>query len=173
MKDPYLLVLAGLALSFALPAFAQETNRPDPQLRQQLETFAKKEDEAFNKNDAAAVAALFEEDAVMVTNRGPIYGREAIEKHLVDLFKHVHFSNHTIKIDQTSPHMLGTTDKAWNNGEWSTTVQGHNGALIEMKGYWSSITIHEGDTWKDQLQTFNITPAPAATPSPVTTPSGQ
>ena len=75
MKIRSLLALVGLALSFALPAFAQETNRPDPQLRQQLETFAKKEDEAFNKNDAAAVAALFEEDAVMVTNRGPIRSR--------------------------------------------------------------------------------------------------
>jgi uncharacterized protein (TIGR02246 family) len=165
MKIRSLLAFVGLAISFALPIVAQETTTPDPQLRQQLETFAKKEDEAFNKNDAAAVAALFEEDAVMVTNRGPIYGREAIEKHLVDLFKHVHFSNHTIKIDQISPHMIGTTDKAWNNGEWSTTVQGQNGSPIEMKGYWSSITVHEGNTWRDQLQTFNITPAPAATPS--------
>ena len=165
MKNRSLLALVGLAISFALPIVAQETTTPDPQLRQQLEAFAKKEDEAFNNNDAAAVAALFVDDAVMVTNRGPIYGREAIEKHLVDLFKHVHFSNHLIKVDQISPHMIGTTDKAWNNGEWSTTVQGQNGSPIEMKGYWSSITVHEGNTWRDQLQTFNITPAPAATPS--------
>jgi uncharacterized protein (TIGR02246 family) len=168
-----LIAIAGLVIGFAMPAFAQQTNTPDPQLRQQLEAFAKKEDEAFNNNDAAAVAALFMEDAVMVTNRGPIYGREAIEKHLEDLFKHVHFSNHIIKVDQISPHMIGTTDKAWNNGEWSTTVQGQNGAPIEMKGYWSSITVHEGNTWKDQLQTFNITPAPAATPSPTGSPSNQ
>jgi hypothetical protein len=75
MKIRSLLALVGLAISFALPIVAQETTRPDPQLRQQLEAFAKKEDEAFNNNDAAAVAALFVDGAVMVTNRGPIYGR--------------------------------------------------------------------------------------------------
>jgi hypothetical protein len=79
MKIPSLLALVALAINFALPIFAQETTTPDPQLRQQLEAFAKKEEEAFNNNDAAAAAALFVEDAVMVTNRGPIYGREAIE----------------------------------------------------------------------------------------------
>jgi hypothetical protein len=36
-----------------------------------------KYDEAYNKNDAAALAALFAEDAVVVTDTGPIYGREA------------------------------------------------------------------------------------------------
>jgi hypothetical protein len=51
--------LVGLAMSFALPTFAQQTNRPDPKLRQQYVALVKKYDEAANKNDAAAVAALF------------------------------------------------------------------------------------------------------------------
>jgi uncharacterized protein (TIGR02246 family) len=42
----------------------------------------------FNNNgDAAAVAACFTEDAVLVTDTGPIYGREAIEKYHADQFK--------------------------------------------------------------------------------------
>jgi uncharacterized protein (TIGR02246 family) len=54
---------------------------PDPQLRQQVVAAKyKKYDEAFNKNDAAAVVGLFTEDAVFVTPTGPVYGREAIEK---------------------------------------------------------------------------------------------
>jgi hypothetical protein len=36
MKIHSLLALVGLAISFALPAFAQQTNAPDPQLHQQI-----------------------------------------------------------------------------------------------------------------------------------------
>ena len=67
-----------------------------------------KYDEAFNKNDAAALAALYTEDAVVVTDTGPIYGREAIEKYFADVFKQVHVSNHLGKGDQYSPHIIGT-----------------------------------------------------------------
>jgi hypothetical protein len=45
--------------------------------------------------------------------------------------------------------------------------------LVEIKGYWSDVNVREGNTWKDQLETFNITPAPAATPSPAASPSNQ
>ena len=38
---------------------AEQTNIPDPQLREQLIAFEKKYDEAFNNNDAAAVAVFF------------------------------------------------------------------------------------------------------------------
>jgi hypothetical protein len=40
----------------------------DPQLRQVADALSKKFDEAYDNNDAAAVAALFTEDAVLVTN---------------------------------------------------------------------------------------------------------
>ena len=36
MKMRLLIALAGLAISFALPTFAQQTNTLDPQLHQQL-----------------------------------------------------------------------------------------------------------------------------------------
>jgi ketosteroid isomerase-like protein len=39
------------------------------------------------------LAALYTEDAILVNDTGPIYGRKAIEKHCADLFKQVHFSN--------------------------------------------------------------------------------
>ena len=80
MKTRLLIALVGLAISFALPTFAQQTNTPDPQIVEQLNAITKKFDEAFNNNDAAALAALFTEDAVLVSRQGPIYGREAIEK---------------------------------------------------------------------------------------------
>ena len=57
-------------------------------------------DEAFNNNDAAALAAFFTEDAVQVTPEGPIYGREAIEKQFADLFTQIHVSEHINKTDR-------------------------------------------------------------------------
>jgi hypothetical protein len=79
MKIRLLLTLAGLALGFAVPAFAQEKDTVDPQIRQQLDALFKKFDEASNKADAAALAALFTEDAVEVGPDGPVYGRQALE----------------------------------------------------------------------------------------------
>jgi ketosteroid isomerase-like protein len=139
-----------------------KANTPDPALRQQVDAKIKKYDDAFNKNDAGAVAAFFAEDAVLVTNQGPIYGREAIEKHFTDVFQKYHFSNHTAKADQYSPHIIGTAgNEMWSNGEWSETLQEKTGDPIPLTGYWSEIYVREGDTWKVRMQMWNITPAEA------------
>jgi hypothetical protein len=66
MKVPLVVALVGLAISFALPTLAQQTNTPDSQLRQQIDALHKKESDAYNNGDAAAVAALYAEDAVLV-----------------------------------------------------------------------------------------------------------
>jgi hypothetical protein len=49
-----LLALLGLAISFALPAFAQHKETVDPQLREALLALAKRFEEAWNNNDADA-----------------------------------------------------------------------------------------------------------------------
>jgi ketosteroid isomerase-like protein len=163
MKMRLLLALAGLAISFALPTFAQQTNTPDPKLRQQFIAFGKKLDEAWNNNDPSALTAFYMEDAVIVRDTGPVYGREAIEKWFTDLFKQVHISNHLATVDQNSPHVIGTGgNEIWGNGGWSSTLQGQKGGPIEMKGYFSCILVRDGDAWKFRMETFNITPAPAA-----------
>jgi uncharacterized protein (TIGR02246 family) len=179
MKIRLLLTLVGLAISFALPTFAQQTNTPDPRLREWLVALDKKHAEPWNKNDAAAVAALFTEDAVYVTDRGPVNGRQAIEKYFADLFQKMHFSNHLITVDQFSPHIIGTAgDEMWATGERSLTIQDQNFGPVEAKGYWGAIKVREGDdNWKIRMLTFNTPPPPTATgtatPSPTTTPSNQ
>ena len=65
-----LFVLAGLAISFALPTSAKQKETVDPQILQQYEELRKKFDEAMNNNNASALAACFTKDAVLVTNRG-------------------------------------------------------------------------------------------------------
>jgi hypothetical protein len=72
MKNPFLFALVVLAISLALPAFAQQKDAVDPQTTQKLDANIKAFDEAINNNDATAVAAIFTEDAVFVTDRGPV-----------------------------------------------------------------------------------------------------
>ena len=104
MKIRLVVALVGLAISIALPAIA-ETNTPDPQLREKLVAAIKKHTDALDKNDAAAIAANFTEDGVLVTQDGSFFGREAIEKHYVDDFsQQIHLSNNTATPDQDSPH---------------------------------------------------------------------
>ena len=146
-----------------MPAFAQQQKTPDPQVREQIVALHKKFDEAFNNNDAAALAALYTEDAVLVNDTGPVYGREAIEKGYADLFKQVHFSNCSSKGDQYSPHVIGTAgNEAWSNGEYTQTIQGQNWGPVQHKGNWVEIYRREGDTWRKRLDMWNLSPAPAA-----------
>ena len=154
-----LLTLVGLAISFALPTFAQQKETADSQIDEQV---TKKIDEAFNNGDAAALATLFTQDAVWVTPQGPVVGREAIQQRFAGMFQQGHYSNHLNKDDQGSPHMIGTAgNEVWRAGEWSSTLQGKSGGPIQLKGYWGAINVREGETWKIRMLTFNVTPAPA------------
>ena len=143
-------VLVGLAISFALPTFAQQTNKPDPQLRERLITRIKAHTDALDKNDAAAVAANFTEDAVNVEQDGTTLGREAIEKLWADRFQKVHFTNNIVVVDEDSPHIVGTDGrKMWATGRWSAIIQGKDWGPKNIKGYWS--VIREGDDWKIRI----------------------
>jgi uncharacterized protein (TIGR02246 family) len=165
MKISSVVTLVGLAIFFALPTFAQQTNTPDPQLRQRLLAVIEKHADAMNKNDAAAAAALFTEDAIYLTDRGPINGREAIEKMYADLFQKVRFSDHVITVDRNSPHIIGTDGKEmWATGGWSSTIQVQNSDPIQIKGYWS--VIREGDDLKIRMLSPNVTQRTLSRPRP-------
>ena len=162
MKTPLLVAVAGLAIGSALPIFAQQTNTPDPQLRQKLLEMAKNFEEAFNNNDASMLAALFTEDAVLVNDSGPVYGREAIKKYYTDLFQNVHFSNNVTTYDPNSPHLIGTYNKEmWENGAWSMTWQVKGGDPVQGKGYHASVAVLEGAALKKRMLVSNVTPPPA------------
>ena len=83
MKLGLLSVLAGLAIGFAVPSIAQEQNAVDPEVRQQIEALITKQDEAFNKNDAAGCTAEYTQDAIEVwsweTAGGAAISQQAIE----------------------------------------------------------------------------------------------
>lgn len=158
MKIRLLVSIIGVVISFALTTLAQQKGAPDPELRQMIDAFAKKYAEAVNNNDAAAIAAFYTEDGVLVTSEGPKYGREAIERFYADLFRQFHFSNYSSKADQYSPHLIGTTgNQTLEIGEWSCTVEGHGGSPVQLKGYYSSIYNRAGNDWKISMVTSNMT----------------
>jgi ketosteroid isomerase-like protein len=186
MKLRLLATLVGLAIDFALTTFAQQASKtedgsgvripdtPNPRLHQAIAALYKKYDEAFDNNDGSALAALFTEDAVLVTNIGTIKGREAIEEMYKDLFKQVHFSNQLTAIDQDSPRAIGTAgNEIWGIGVWSNTIQSKDCSPEDERGSWGSITVFEDGIWKNRMQILNITSAPAETPSPPASPSSQ
>jgi uncharacterized protein (TIGR02246 family) len=84
MKMRFLLTLAGFAIGFVVPTLAQEQISVDPEVRQQIEAVHMKFVDAQNKGDAAAIAALFTQDAVQLwyglSAGGLASGQEAIEK---------------------------------------------------------------------------------------------
>jgi uncharacterized protein (TIGR02246 family) len=185
MKNRSLISLVGLAMSFALPTFAQERETVDPQLIQKLyDTLSKEWNDARNNHDASAIAALYTENAVDVIDSGPLYGRQAIEKFYADNSKGWQPKNHTSTIDPHSVRMLGP-DNLTCSGEWSETGKGKNGEDVPVKGFFSEIDTRQGDAWKISRLTGNLTSdswariynsfglPPAETPSPTASPSSK
>jgi hypothetical protein len=72
MKIHLLLALAVFAISFTVPTFAQQKDTLDPEIAQQIRVLPMKFHEAINRNDAAAIAALYTEDGVNVASGGSI-----------------------------------------------------------------------------------------------------
>ena len=162
MKTGSLLAVAGSVICFAVPAFAQQKNTADSKIVQQRDLFgvakaiddfgalSLKLDEAFNKNDASAIAALFTEDGILVTSDGMFSGRQAIEKRYADIFQ-----RWPITTFSGQRYQLNAIDNAvWSVGEWWSTIQSETGPKFEG-GYWSAIYIHDGDDWKIRLLTVS------------------
>jgi uncharacterized protein (TIGR02246 family) len=186
MKIGLLLAVAGLAICSALPTFAQQKETVDPQLIQKLDdTVNKKYNEAINNHDPAATGALYTEDAIFLTDTGPVYGRKAIEKWYEDQYKGgSQPKNNTATMDPHSVRMLGP-DNLTYNVDWSETDKGKNGEDVPIKGYCTVVATRQGDGWKVCVLTSNLTPdswaliyksfglPPAATPSPTATSANQ
>jgi uncharacterized protein (TIGR02246 family) len=164
------LTIQALVISFALPTLAQQKEETgDSQMSaegrsydvsRQLDEKIKNYDEAINRNDAAAVASLFTDDAIFVNYGGSLCGREAIEKQYAEWFKQWHHNNHLDIKDSDSLRVVGTADNIALNGKWSETDQ-QGEASVQLNGYWSAIYVRVGDTWKIRWLTYNVAPFPA------------
>jgi uncharacterized protein (TIGR02246 family) len=151
MKTHLLGALVGLAISFALPIFAQEQSAVDPKTRQEIEAVLMQIGEAYNKHDAAAVAALYTHDAVRVDNpsgfgRALIVGRKAIEKLLETDFTGSWSSSPRVgKLVQ----IYAFEDSIASISEWSRAQ--YNGHSVQ-------IFVRDPDTWKIRMEYNSVAP---------------
>jgi ketosteroid isomerase-like protein len=179
MNKCLVVPLVGLAISPALPTYAQQKDLADPQTTQKLLAGKKADEEAHNNYDAAATAAEFTDDAVYSTPGGTVIGRQAIQKYYTDLYQWWHPENRITKLDENAPHLIGTAgNELWATGEYRETGQGKTGERLPIKGHWACIYVREGDDWKIRVATWYTHPdsvilinksfasQPAATPSP-------
>jgi hypothetical protein len=91
-----------------------------------------------------------------------------------DMFLKFHLSEDKTKADQNSPHTIGTAgNEIWETGDWTVILQAQNGPPVHLQGHNAFVDIREGDDWKVRMEIFNVTPPPAAKPSPTTSPSSQ
>ena len=146
--------LVGLTISLALPAAAQQTKCDGPQdVCQAVADIGRKYDEAFSKQDAAGVAALYTPDAVLVAEAPIIHGQDAIQKFYAGLAKAGQMGKHSVEIDQV--HVQGNT--AWGVGSWQ--VNPSSGGP-PVHGNWGAAYAPEGGTWKIRMLTANVIQTP-------------
>jgi len=143
-RSPFFAAL--LTVCLAIPAAAQQPS--EQQARSAIERLLETWDTAANRKDAAAVAALYTEDAMRVTPRGISYGRAAIEKDLVETFKVTR--NIADKVEKVQ--VVG--EVVLVSATWSATLQSKDGP-IQARGYWGGVYVRDGDTWKTRLAITN------------------
>jgi ketosteroid isomerase-like protein len=144
MKVRLLLAIAGLAIGFTVPASAQEQNTVDPEVRQQIEAVLMKFGEAFNKHDAAAIAALYTQNAIRLESwwsEGGL-GQQAIEKSYAGMLASMpgEFVGQVVQVYAIGNDMCVITKDS-------------EGAL--WKGYKTWICVRDADTWKIRMEYVN------------------
>ena len=144
MKIRSVLALVGLAISFALPTFAQQKDAVDPEVRQQIEALLMKFGEAFNKHDPAAIAALYTQNAIRLESwwsEGAL-GQQAIEKSYADMLASMpgEFVGQVVQVYAIGNDMCVITKDS-------------EGAL--WKGYKTWICNRDADTWKIRMEYVN------------------
>ena len=145
MKIRLVFAFVGFAISLAVPTFAQEQNAVDPEVRQQIEDAYKNFHDAYNKHDAAAVAALFTLDAVEViegrSEGGLSSGQEAIKK----MFEIELASGSTVSGKIVQVYAVGSAVCAISE---FTSQRHHTGSGV-------TIFVRDADEWKIRMQYSN------------------
>jgi ketosteroid isomerase-like protein len=104
--------------------------------------------DAANKQNAAAIAALYTADAptkaVLIVSQGPLHGQSEIQQGLQAQFQ-AGWAN--IKLTDDEDHPQGNW--AWSVGTWSSTFGG-----AQVNGWWSAVWVQQGTAWKIQQQSI-------------------
>jgi uncharacterized protein (TIGR02246 family) len=151
-----LLLIALIAVASVTSAATQPKKSMDA--RQAAEVVLAKFDVAFNKQDAAGIAALFVPGGTFVpalpspTLGAVMSGQQKIEKFFSAAF-HT-FTTESLKVVKAGP--LGDT-AVWAVADLHLTGQGQNGP-VEIRGHVGTVFVRSGGTWKIQMTIANGKP---------------
>ena len=109
--------------------------------------------DAFNKGDANAISAMYAPQAIEVTPEGIRVGPGAVRERVERGIKEDKMSNMTIVATKCG----GDNSWRWSSGTWK--ADSSHGPL---SGFWTAIEAKEGNSWKMQNLTYNMTPPPPA-----------
>jgi uncharacterized protein (TIGR02246 family) len=141
------LVLTALIAGGAPAAIAQDKTASEA-VTQAIKAAHDKFSEAWNKHDAAGIAALCTADGVFVTPTGIAFGREEIENWYKKLFTQIAAKGFVEPVDQVQM-LSGNTAIAL--GHW--TLQSPS-----LKGNWTEVYQLQGQVWNIRLHAHNVTP---------------
>jgi uncharacterized protein (TIGR02246 family) len=138
-----------LALTFAVvaPAFAADDAKT---IAQQLDD---KWIEAYSKNDAAALTALYTADAVLLPQGSaqPVIGASNIRKFMDEMIKQK-LENMVLPVAQAN--MLDSKS-LYQAGTWAADAGGQH-----VVGTYMSVIVLDGANWKYRADTWNMMPPP-------------
>lgn len=111
--------------------------------------------EAYNRKNAAAVAALFTDDAVRVNAQGIIRGREAIHNATQAALD---AGGRDLNLQYHETHVDGNT--GWSVAEANFQVRGQDGKDLPAHVLATSFWIQSGGVWKIRAQSLVNAPPP-------------
>ena len=115
---------------------------------------------AFNKGDAAGIAAIYADDArLMPPNHALINGREAIQEYMKEGFGGASGMQMSIKADESV--VMGP--QAYRRGTYRIT--GADGAELEV-GKYVEVWKKAGENWQIAIDIWNTDTAAAPAPAP-------
>ena len=155
-------ILSLLVITLAVPFLVSCTTAPPPDTTaedlQAIKAVSEQFVEAFNRGDAAAVAAIFIEEANLLPPNSPIIvGRESIQALYQGWFD---AGVGDLQATVTDLHVNG--DMAHDVGKYTLTIQPEEGEAIIDDGKYVEIWKRENGSWKMDVDIWNSSlPLPA------------
>ncbi len=147
------VALATFLLTLPVLLFVSCEKAPEDtaEVRQAIEAINKQFADAVKRGDAAAVAALYTEDARLLPPNGPtLVGREAIQN-----FFQSNIDAGVSDLQLTILEVGVVRDLAYEIGQYALTIQPEEGEALRDQGKYVVIWKRENGEWKLDVDIFN------------------
>ncbi len=147
------VALATFLLTLPVLLFVSCERAPEDtaEVRQAIEAINKQFADAVKRGDAAAVAALYTEDARLLPPNGPtLVGREAIQN-----FFQSNIDAGVSDLQLTILEVGVVRDLAYEIGQYALTIQPEEGEALRDQGKYVVIWKRENGEWKLDVDIFN------------------